>query len=126
MPTPIVTESREDLATAFAAVGITVYDYSPPIPTPPCIVILPDSPWITPDRVGSHLNIEVRWRALLVVNSKANNAQPDQIEQYLEDLLSAVPSGYVVTLIGSPQLTDVGAQGTVTTTEVNISVRLTN
>lgn len=124
MPTPIITESRGDLYTAFTGLGLKVYDYSPPIPQPPCVVILPDSPWIRPDRVGSNLNIEVRWRALLVVNSKANNAQPDQIEDALEDLLGAIPTGYVVTSVGSPQLTDVGAQGTVTTTEVNISVRL--
>ena len=126
MPTPIITESRGDLSTAFAGLGLNVYDSSPPVPQPPCVVILPDSPWVRPDRVGSNLNIEVRWRVLLVVNSKANNAQPDQIEAALEDLLGAIPAGYIVTLVGSPQLTDVGAQGTVTTTELNLSVRLTS
>jgi len=126
VPTPIITESRGDLTTAFTGLGLNVYDYSPPVPQPPCVVILPDSPWVRPDRVGSNLNIEVRWRVLLVVNSKANNAQPDQIEKALEDLLAAVPAGYIVTLVGSPQLTDVGAQGTVTTTELNLSVRLSS
>jgi hypothetical protein len=126
MTDPIITESRGDLSTAFAGLGLNVYDYSPPVPQPPCVVILPDSPWIRPDRVGSNLNIEVRWRVLLVVNSKANNAQPNQIEEALEDLLAAVPAGYIVTLVGSPQLTDVGAQGTVTTTELNLSVRLSS
>jgi hypothetical protein len=126
MTNPIITESRGDLSTAFAGLGLNVYDYSPPVPQPPCVVILPDSPWIRPDRVGSNLNIEVRWRVLLVVNSKANNAQPNQIEEALEDLLAAVPAGYIVTLVGSPQLTDVGAQGTVTTTELNLSVRLSS
>jgi hypothetical protein len=118
VPTPIITESRGDLTTAFTGLGLNVYDYSPPVPQPPCVV--------RPDRVGSNLNIEVRWRVLLVVNSKANNAQPDQIEKALEDLLAAVPAGYIVTLVGSPQLTDVGAQGTVTTTELNLSVRLSS
>ena len=126
MPTPIITESRGDLHTAFTGLGLNVYDYSPPVPQPPCVVILPDSPWVRPDRVGSNLNIEVRWRVLLVVNSKANNAQPNQIEEALEDLLTSIPAGYIVTLVGSPQLTDVGAQGTVTTTELNLSVRLSS
>lgn len=126
MPTPITTESREDLAQAFTGLGYKVYAYSPPTPTPPCVVILPDTPWITPDRIGSNLNINVNWRALIVTTAKANETQQNQVEEAVETLLAAVPSGYVVTQVGPPQLTDVGAQGVVTTTEVTLSVRLTS
>ena len=122
--TALTTESRQLLTTAFAGLGYTVYDVAPPTPKPPCVVVIPDSPWVRPDRIGSTLNYEVRWRVLAVISPRQNAAAQLDTENAVDALLSALPAGFAVDSVGAPQLTDVGAQGTVTTTEINVSVRM--
>lgn len=122
--TALTTESRAALATAFNGLGYTVYSVAPPVPKPPCVVIIPDSPWVRPDRIGSTLHYEVRWRVLAVISPRKNDAAQLDTENAIDTLLHAIPAAYSVELVGAPQLTDVGAQGTVTTTEINVSVRM--
>lgn len=122
--TALSTESRQALTAAFSGLGYTVYDVAPPVPKPPCVVVIPDSPWIRPGRIGSALNYEVRWRVLAVVSPRQNAAAQLDTENAVDALLAALPAGYAVELVGAPQLTDVGAQGTVTTTEINVSVQM--
>ena len=122
--TALTTEARLALTSAFSGLGYKVYDVAPPVPVPPCVVVIPDSPWVRPDRVGSILNYEVRWRVLAVISPRQNAAAQLDTENAVDALLSALPAGYAVELVGAPQLTDVGAQGTVTTTEINVSVRM--
>lgn len=122
--TALTTEARTALTTALSGLGFTVYDVAPPAPKPPAIVVIPDSPWVRPDRIGSALNYEVRWRVLAVISPRNNSAAQRDTEDAVDAILAALPAGYAVELVGAPQLTDVGAQGTVITTEINVSVRM--
>lgn len=119
--TALSTESRLALVAAFEGHGIRVYDTVPAVPKPPAVVITPDSPWIVPERVGSFLNYRVRWRVLVVISPRNNEAATVDIEDAVDTLLGLVPSGFNVEQVNPPQLNDVGAQGTVLTTEINIS-----
>ena len=65
----LTTESRELLVTALTGNGYRIYDTVPAVPATPSVVIVPDSPWIRPNRIGSTLNYEVRWRVLVNVLS---------------------------------------------------------
>jgi len=87
-------------------------------------VVVPDSPWIQPTRLGSNLNYRVRWRVLLVISPRNNAAATLDIEDAVDDILGLIPSGYLVDLVGPPQLQDTGAQGTVYTTEINVSAQM--
>jgi hypothetical protein len=123
-PVPLTTEARGIIATALANTGYLVYDVSPEIPKPPCVVITPDSPWIRIDRIGSNLNYQVRLRILVVVANKRNNAQQNAIESAVDTILAALPATVRPDIVGPPSLTDIGAQGTVTTAEINVSVHM--
>ena len=122
--TALTTESRTTLAAAFTGQGYRVYDTPPPVPTPPCIVFIPDSPWIRPGRVGSNLNYEVRWRILVVIKPRKNSAEQLDAENAVDTILGLMPAGFEVAQVGPPQLTDTGAQGTVITTEIAVSAHM--
>ena len=122
--TALTTEARTDLIAAVDNLGYRVYDVAPAVPAPPCIVVIPDQPWINVDRIGSNLSYECRWRLLVVVSPRKNSAAQVDAEDAVDAVLGALSSPFLVTTVGSPQLTDTGAQGTVITTEISVSVRM--
>jgi hypothetical protein len=122
--TALSTESREELVTAFTGQGLKVYNTVPAVPKPPCIVVIPDSPWIQPTRLGSNLNYRVRWKVLVVISPRNNEAATLDIEDAVDLILGLIPSGYVAELVSPPQLADTGAQGTVYTTEISVTVQM--
>jgi hypothetical protein len=63
----------------------------------------------------------VRWRVLVVISPRSNEAATLDIEDAIDELLALVPSTCNVEQVNPPQLNDVGAQGTVLTTEINVS-----
>ena len=119
--TALSTEARQALITALEGHGIRVYDTVPAVPKPPCIVITPDGPWIIPERVGSNLNYRVRWRILVVISPRNNEAATIDVEDAVDTVLSLIPATMNVEQVNTPQLQDTGAQGTVLTTEINVS-----
>jgi hypothetical protein len=122
--TALSTESREELVTAFTGQGLKVYTTVPAVPKPPCIVVIPDSPWIQPTRLGSNLNYRVRWKVLVVISPRNNEAATLDIEDAVDLILGLIPSGYVAELVSPPQIADTGAQGSVYTTEISVTVQM--
>jgi hypothetical protein len=122
--TALSTEAREELVTALTGQGLRVYTTVPAVPIPPCIVVIPDSPWIQPTRLGSNLNYRVRWKVLIVISPRNNEAATIDIENAVDLILGLIPSGYVAELVSPPQLADTGAQGTVYTTEISVTVQM--
>lgn len=122
--TALSTEARELLIDAFTSSGYKVYDTVPNIPSPPAIVIVPDSPWILPGRLGSNLNYECRWRILIVIKKRQNAAETLDTENAVDTILNLIPTSYQVTAVNAPQLNDIGAQGTVITTEIDVSIHM--
>jgi hypothetical protein len=122
--TALSTEARELLITAFTSSGYRVYDTVPNIPTPPAIVIIPDSPWITPGRLGSNLNYECRWKILIVIKKRQNAAETLDSENAVDTLLGLIPSSFQVTGVNAPQLNDLGSQGIAVTTEINVTIQM--
>jgi hypothetical protein len=122
--TALSTEAREELVTAFTGQGLKVYTTVPAVPKPPCIVVIPDSPWIQPTRLGSNLNYRVRWKVLVVISPRNNEAATLDIEDAVDLILGLIPSGYVAELVSPPQIADTGAQGSVYTTEISITAQM--
>ena len=121
--TALTTEARELLITAFTSSGYRVYDTVPNIPTPPAIVIIPDSPWILPSRLGSNLNYECRWKILIVIKKRQNAAETLDSENAVDTLLGLIPESFQVTGVNAPQLNDLGSQGIAVTTEINVTIQ---
>ena len=122
--TALSTEARELLITAFTTSGYRVYDTVPNIPTPPAIVVVPDSPWLLPNRLGSTLNYEARWRVMIVIKKRQNAAETLDTENAVDTILGLIPDTFQVTAVNAPQLNDIGSQGTVITTEINVSIQM--
>jgi len=122
--TALSTEARELLITAFTSSGYRVYDTVPNIPTPPAIVIIPDSPWMVPGRLGSNLNYECRWKILIVIKKRQNAAETLDSENAVDTLLGLIPSTFQVTAVNAPQLNDLGSQGIAVTTEINVTIQM--
>jgi hypothetical protein len=119
----LTTDSREALVAAFTGQGLQVYTTVPAVPRPPAVVIVPDSPWITHERGGA-LGYRVRWRVLIVISPRNNEAATLDVENAIDLLLPLIPAGFSWDVVNPPQLNDVGAQGTVYTTEINVSVSM--
>jgi hypothetical protein len=122
--TALTTEARTTLATALAGTGYRVFSTAPAVPTTPSLVIIPDSPWINPERLGSVLNYVCRWKILVVISPRKNDAAAADTETAVDAVLALMPAGFNVTQVGPPQLTDIGAQGTVVTTEIYVSAHM--
>ncbi len=122
--TALTTEARESLVDAFTDQGFRIYDTVPAVPIPPCVVIVPDSPWLVPERLGSNLNYRARWRVLVVVSPRNNAQAVLDIENAVDLFLGLMPTGFNVDLVNPPSLSDTGAQGTVYTTEIAVSAHM--
>ncbi len=120
----LATESREAIVTALTGNGYKVYETVPATPLTPSVVCVPDSPWIRPNRLGSNLNYEVRWRILVNINARVNESATKATEDAIDTLLVALPNSVLVDVINAPQLLSLGAQGTVMSTEINVSMQM--
>ena len=120
----LATESREAIVTALTGNGYKVYETVPATPITPSVVCVPDSPWIRPNRLGSNLNYEVRWRILVNINARVNESATKATEDAIDTLLVALPNTVLVDVINAPQLLSLGAQGTVMSTEINVSMQM--
>lgn len=122
--TALSTEARQALVAAFEGQGLKVYDTVPAVPSPPCIVVIPDSPWLIPERLGSTLNYRARWRVMIVISPRNNAQAVLDIEDAVDTMLGLIPTGFNVDQVGPPSLSDTGAQGTVYTTEIAVSAHM--
>lgn len=121
--TALSTDARLALVTAIEGHGIRVYDTVPAVPKPPAVVIVPASPWIQPDRIGSTLNYQISFRILIIISPRNNEAATIDVEDAVDTVLRLIPSSFTVEQVNAPALQDVGAQGTILTTEINVSAR---
>jgi hypothetical protein len=120
----LATESRETIIAALTGHGYKIYDTVPATPITPSVVCVPDSPWIRPSRLGSNLNYEVRWRILVNINARVNESATKSTEDAIDALLVVLPNTVLVDLVNAPQLLSLGAQGTVMSTEINVSMQM--
>ena len=120
----LTTEARGMLIQAFSGQGYRIYNTVPGTPIPPSVVVVPDSPWIIPSRLGSTLNYRCRWRVLININARVNDTATMQTEDAVDTLLALVPDNFVVESVIAPQLLSLGAQGTVISTEINLSIEM--
>lgn len=120
----LTTEARSMLITAFTGHGYRIYHVVPSTPIAPSVVIVPSSPWVVPHRLGSSLNYQCRWRVLININARVNETATTQTESAVDAILTLVPNNFSVESVNAPQLLSLGAQGTVISTEINLSIEM--
>jgi hypothetical protein len=72
-------------------------------------VIVPDTPWIVPERIGTVLNYRLRLKVLVVVDSRNNAAALVKMENAVEAVAVAIGDTFIIDQISPPQITDTGS-----------------
>jgi len=105
-----LADLRADLADSLASLSATIYPSVPEAVIPPCVVIIPDSPYLVPNLINkATTKVEVNFIISACVAYNSNPGSLDNIEQLVISILAALPAGYVVGDIQRPTVMQVGA-----------------
>ena len=106
----ILSQVRQPLATALSSVAGNVYAYVPESIIPPAVVCVPDTPYLELETISkSTLHTKINFSISVAVAYNSNPGSLDNIEQLIMSVLAVIPSGYVVSTVERPTVTQVGA-----------------
>ncbi|CAB4142455.1 hypothetical protein UFOVP446_17 [uncultured Caudovirales phage] len=121
----ILSDVRTPLATALASVAGNVYSYVPETIIPPAVVVVPDTPYLELETISkSTLHVKINFTISVAVAYNSNPASLDNIEQLIMSVLAVIPTGYVVSVVERPTVTQVGAS-TLLIADVRVSTYYT-
>jgi hypothetical protein len=121
----ILSQVRQPLATALASVAGNVYAFVPESVIPPAVVVVPDSPYIELETINkSTIHAKLNYTISVAVAYNSNPASLDNIEQLIMSVLAVIPTGYVVSSVERPTVTQVGAS-TLLIADVRVSTYYT-
>lgn len=116
-------EIRDDLADALRAAGRVVYAYPNETITPPAIVVVPGSPYITPQTIGGLTNrMAVAFNVTAVVAAQDNQAALLNLEKLMLDVLTSLPAGISVGTWSTPNMQEIGTTQMLTS---QLDIRIT-
>lgn len=106
----ILSAVRTPLATALGSVSANVFSYVPENVPVPAVVLVPSSPYMEFDTIGSDtFRCKINFTISCCVTYSSNPASLDNIEQLIESVVLAIPAGYEVSDVQRPTVTQVGA-----------------
>ena len=116
-----ILEVRNELATALASIGASVYGSVPEAVIPPACVIVPDAPYLESRLIGgATVNVKINFIITAAVAYNSNPGALDNLEQLVIQILGVMPNGYVVGDVQRPAITSVGAS-TLLTADLSVS-----
>ena len=126
MPNQTILEQvRTPLATALASVAGNVYSFVPETVIPPAVVVVPDSPYLELETINkSTIHTKINFTISVAVAYNSNPASLDNIEQLILSVLAVIPTGYVVSSVERPTVSQVGAS-TLLIADVRVSTYYT-
>ena len=125
MPSTILSAVRTPLATALAGVAGNIYSFVPETVIPPAVVVVPDSPYLELETINkSTIHTKINFTISVAVAYNSNPASLDNIEQLIMSVLAVIPTGYVVSSVERPTVTQVGAS-TLLIADVRVSTYYT-
>ncbi len=125
MPSTILSDIRTPLATALASVAGNVYSFVPETVIPPAVVVVPDSPYLELETINkTTIHTKINFTISVAVAYNSNPASLDNIEQLIMSVLAVIPTGYVVSSVERPTVTQVGAS-TLLIADVRVSTYYT-
>lgn len=125
MPSTILSSVRTPLANALATVAGNVYAFVPESVIPPAVVIVPDTPYLELETISkSAIRTKINMTISVAVAYNSNPASLDNIEQLILSVLAVIPTGYIVSSVERPTVTQVGAS-TLLIADVRVSTYYT-
>lgn len=103
---------RNGLASALSAAGRVVYAFPREQITPPALVLVPASPYLSPASIGGAGNrINVRFELTAIVGAADNQAALANMEALMLDTFDALPQGTaIINGWTQPQIQEVSGQ----------------
>jgi hypothetical protein len=106
----ILSAVRQPLANALSTVAGNVYSFVPESVIPPAVVCVPDSPYLEFDLINkSVIKAKINMTITVAVAYNSNPASLDNIEQLIISVLAVIPSGYEISSVERPTVSQVGA-----------------
>ncbi len=106
----ISADVRNALATALGNTAASVYSYVPEAIIPPAIVVVPGSPYMEPNLINKTVTkVQLNYRITAAVAYNSNPGSLDNLEKLVISILAAMPAGWVVGQVETPQIVQVGA-----------------
>lgn len=106
----ISTDVRGALKTALSSLSANVYDHVPESPIVPAIVLVPDSPYFEIVTISkTTTRIKLNYTITACVAYMSNPASLDNLEKLIISILGAMPSGYELSTVEKPSITQVGS-----------------
>ena len=126
MPNQTILEQiRTPLATALSSVAGNVYAFVPESVIPPAVVCVPDSPYLEFETISkTNIRAKINMTITVAVAYNSNPASLDNIEQLIMSVLAVIPTGYVVSSVERPTVSQVGA-ATLLIADVRVSTYYT-
>lgn len=116
------TEIRDEITTALRAAGIPAFASQPGTAPNPAVIIGPDSPYLTFDRVGPINGYTIGLRLTVQVQALDTAASLAILEALIEDVIGALPTGIGVSPVTAPRLESLGTgQGSAYTAEIPVT-----
>jgi hypothetical protein len=119
----VLTAARAHLVDIYQLAGIDAYLYTPPTVVPPIVTVLPASAWVEPNRVGKyHAKVELTVTAYVSLIDPSTSLE--QLEQLLDELILATPTGVLITSIDAPRVDSTSSQGDLLASDINIHAQV--
>ena len=121
----ILQQIRTPLATALSSVAGNIYGFVPETVIPPAVVVVPDSPYLEFETISkTNIRAKINMTITVAVAYNSNPASLDNIEQLIMSVLAVIPTGYVVSSVERPTVSQVGAS-TLLIADVRVSTYYT-
>lgn len=104
-----LVSTRNAIAASLAAAGRVVLAYPAENITPPALVLVPGSPYLTPQVIGGANNrVNLKFDLTAIVNAADNQAALANIESLMLAVFTALPAGVTIGSWSQPTVTQVG------------------
>jgi hypothetical protein len=105
----IAVNVRGALKTAIAGVAANTYDAVPEAPIVPFAAVVPNTPYLEPNLIGTSTRVKVNLVLTIGVAMYSNASALDNIEKLILSILAVIPSGYTVGSVSNPVPMTIGA-----------------
>ena len=118
------TDTRQELTQWLRDQGLPAHASVPPTVSLPSVILVPDSPYLTPNRVGAQLSYQLALRIHCVAAATDNAAGLAAVEALIDQTLTALPTTVNVERVDPPQLDNLGAQGAAYVAEITTTLQV--
>ena len=121
----IAVNVRTALKTAISSVAVNPYDSVPEAPQVPFAAIVPNTPYLEPNLIGTSTRVKINLVITVGVAMYSNPASLDNIEKLVMSILAVIPQGYTVGSVSNPIPMTLASGSEVLACEIDISTQYT-